>query len=172
MAISTAITTLAYETGTPGTYAKLIDIVTHPDMGSAPSKLDTTTLSDAIMKTFILGLQESPDLTFECNFTKTGYTTLKAMEGVVKNFHLSLGTTSGLGLTGADGTFSWSGQISTMLNGGGVDEVRKLSHLHCPNKIEELHHLVTDFLVGFLVLTTGSTALTSFSTTFFSCGKI
>lgn len=126
MAISTAITTLAYETGTVGTYAKITDIVTYPDMGSAPSKLDSTTLTAEKMKTFILGLQDSPDLTFECNYDKTTYLAIVALTGL-KNLRLALGTLTLPGYTGADGTFSWSGKVSVMLNGGGVDEVRKMT---------------------------------------------
>jgi len=127
MAISTAITTLAYETGTPGTFTKLVDIVTYPDTGSAPSKLDSTTLSATKMKTFILGLQESPDLTFECNYDEASYTIILAMNGTAKNFKLSFGTLATTTLNGADGYFTWTGKVSIFATGGGVDEVRKMT---------------------------------------------
>ena len=118
MAISTAVTTFEYSadnvswTGVP--------ITSYPDMGSAPSKLDTTDLSATVIKTNILGLQEVPDLTFEANYDETIYNTLKGLP-ITTNYYLRLkfGT--------ADGVFTWRGNISAYANGGGVDEVRKMT---------------------------------------------
>jgi hypothetical protein len=118
MAVSTASTTLKYYV--TSSYTKLCDITSYPDMGSAPSKLDTTDLSAVKMKTSINGLQEAPDLTFEANYDETAYTLISGLTGTQK-FELELG------LNGADGKFAWEGDISIMLNGGGVDEVRKMT---------------------------------------------
>jgi len=118
MAISTAITTLKFSATDGGTYAKLVDIISYPDMGSAPSKLDTTDLSASVFKTSILGLQDAPDLTFECNYDDIAYATISAMTGTYF-FQLGFGT--------GDGTFKWSGQVKIYANGGGVDEVRKMT---------------------------------------------
>lgn len=121
MAISTALTKLySAPIATPTVFTQVVDIVTYPDMGSAPSKLDTTTLSAEKMKTFILGLQDSPDLTFECNYDETKFSTILNMTGLFV-FKVELGT------AGADGIFTWQGHISVMKNGGGVDEVRKMT---------------------------------------------
>lgn len=119
MAISTAITTLNYKATEVGTYAKLVDIINYPDLGSSPSKLDTTDLSQPTFKTSILGLQEMPDLTFECNYDETAFTTLKSLEGDTLYFQLAFGA--------SDGTFTWTGQLSVYANGAGVDEVRKMT---------------------------------------------
>ena len=120
MAINTAITTLKSCATQNGTYAKLVDIINYPDMGASPSKLDTTDLSQAKFKTSILGLQEVPDLTFECNYDETTFNTINAMASTYW-FNLEFGT------NGADGIFEWSGQISIFVTGGGVDEVRKMT---------------------------------------------
>lgn len=120
MPVSTALTTLKYASTQGGTYAKLVDIINYPDLGATPSKLDTTDLSASTFKTSILGLQELPDLTFECNYDDTAYATIKALTGTYW-FHLDFGT------DGADGQFEWSGQIRIYANGGGVDEVRKMT---------------------------------------------
>lgn len=120
MAISSATTTLMYCTTENGTYTKLVDIVNYPDLGSTPSKLDTTDLSATKYKTSILGLQEIPDLTFECNYDETAYTTISAIT-TPQFFKLYFGT------NGADGIFAWKGQISVYANGAGVDEVRKMT---------------------------------------------
>lgn len=101
-----------------GTYTKLVDIVNYPDMGSAPSKLDTTTLSESKFKTSILGLQEIPDLTFEANYDKAIYNTIASLTGE-QFFELKFSTT--------DGAFNWKGQVAVYSNGGGVDEVRKMT---------------------------------------------
>ena len=102
MAISTQVTELWSSATQGGTYAKLCPITSYPDMGSTPSKLDTTDLSQTTYKTSILGLQELPDLTFEANYDETLYNTIVAMTSTYW-FHLCFGTvTAGVG---ADGTF-------------------------------------------------------------------
>ena len=120
MAKSTATTTLKFSATQGGIYAKLVDIVNYPDLGATPSKLDTTDLTAAKFKTSILGLQEIPDLTFECNYDEAAYGTIAGMTGTYW-FNLEFGT------AGADGIFEWSGQVSVFANGGGVDEVRKMT---------------------------------------------
>lgn len=125
MALSTAITTLMYTTDLVAPYdtpalSKLVDIVSYPDMGGSPNKLDTTDLTATTMKTNILGLQEATDLTFECNYDEAKYNTIV---GLTATYHFELQ----LGTAGADGKFSWDGQIRCYLNGSGVDEVRKMT---------------------------------------------
>lgn len=119
MAVSTQITTLNYKLLVGDAFAKLCDIVSYPDMGSTPSKLDTTDLSQATYKTSILGLQELPDLTFEANYDEAKYATISALTGANYFFQLAFGA--------SDGTFSWQGQIRVFANGGGIDEVRKMT---------------------------------------------
>lgn len=120
MAVSTAITTLLYKgSPTPSNFEKLVDIVNYPDLGSTPSKLDTTDLSAQKFKTSILGLQEIPDLTFECNYDKAAYDKIAALTGKY-TFKLEFGA------DGVDGAFQWSGTIQIYAVGGGVDEVRKM----------------------------------------------
>ena len=100
------------------TYTKLTDITSYPDLGSAPSKLDTTTLSELKYKTSMLGLQEVPDLTFEANYDKTVYNTISALTAE-QFFELQFSET--------DGRFNWKGNVAVYSNGGGVDEVRKMT---------------------------------------------
>lgn len=119
MALSTANTILKYCATQGGVYSKLVDILSYPDMGSAPSKLETTDLTQTVMKTNMLGLQEAPDLTFECNYDETAFNTINAMAGTLYWFNLCFGS--------ADGVFEWSGKVSVFATGGGVDEVRKMT---------------------------------------------
>ena len=120
MALSTANTTLHYCATQGGIYNELCAITSYPDLGSTPSKLDTTDLSATVFKTSILGLQEVPDLTFEANYDEAKYNTISALTGTYW-FNLKFGT------DGADGIFEWSGQIRIYVNGGRVDEVRKMT---------------------------------------------
>ena len=118
MAVSTQVTTLNYKVLVGDSFAKLCDIVSYPDLGSTPSKLDTTDLSQAVYKTSILGLQELPDLTFEANYDKTAFIAISAMT-TTRHFKLAFGS--------ADGSFTWQGQVAIYANGAGVDEVRKMT---------------------------------------------
>lgn len=119
MAISTAGTYLFYDATGGGTFAKLVDIVNYPDLGSTPEKIDTTDLSQTKYKTNILGLQDAPDLTFEANYDEAVYDTISAITGT-KKYQLQFGT------AGADGIFEWDGDISIFVMGAGVNEVRKM----------------------------------------------
>ena len=120
MAVNTSNTILSYSTdGT--TYTKVADITSYPDLGASPSKLDTTTLTATKFKTSILGLQEIPDLTFEALYDDASYDAIVLLEGDDLKFKLEFGT------AGADGAFSWDGQISVFTMGGGVDEVRMMT---------------------------------------------
>ena len=121
MATTTATTFLMYKTkGSTEEFEKLIDIIDYPDMGSTPSKLDTTTLSAEKFKTSILGLQELPDLTFTSNYDLTTYTLIDSLKDEY-DFELQFGT------AGINGKFDWTGTIQVYANGGGVDEVRKMT---------------------------------------------
>ena len=107
------------------TYTKLVDIKDFPDLGGAPEMLETTTLSDK-MQTYIPGIQSLDALEFTANYTKTDFTTLKALEGQEKEFAVWFGATDNSGtLTpdGSDGKFEFKGQLSVFPVGGGVNEV-------------------------------------------------
>ena len=110
-------------------WEKLVDIKSYPDLGGTPELLETTTLSDS-MTTNILGIQSLDALEFECNYDLTEYTKLKAMENQDKEFAVWLGGTETAGVvtpTGVDGKFSFNGQLSVFVKGGGVNEVRAMT---------------------------------------------
>jgi hypothetical protein len=111
------------------TYEKLIDIVSYPDLGGAPEMLEATTLSDP-MTVNVLGIQSLDALEFECNYDLEKYTELKEMEGKDQEFAVWLGGTESNGVvtpTGSDGKFEFGGQLAVYVNGGGVNEVRKMT---------------------------------------------
>ena len=107
------------------TWTKLIDIKDFPDLGGEPEMLETTTLSDN-MQTYIPGIQSLDALSFTANYTKTDYTTLKALENTTKEYAVWFGGTGEgetLTPTGTDGKFKFSGQLTVFPMGGGVNEV-------------------------------------------------
>ena len=127
MAISTYKSFLMVKNSS--TWEKLVDIKSFPDLGGAPELLETTTLSDS-MTTNILGIQSLDALEFECNYTKADYTKLKEMEGEDKEFAVWLGGSEAGGVatpTGEDGKYDFKGYPSTYVNGGGVNEVVKMT---------------------------------------------
>lgn len=110
---------------TDSTWSKLIDIKEFPDLGGAPEKLETTTLSDN-MQTYIPGIQSLDALEFSANYTKADFTALKALGGVDNEYAVWFGgTESGdtITPTGTDGKFKFNGQLSVFPVGGGVNEV-------------------------------------------------
>lgn len=121
-------------------YEKLIDIKDFPDLGGSPEMLETTTLSDK-MQTYIPGIQSLDALEFTANYTKTDFTKLKALEGQKKEFAVWFGgdeTGGTLTPTGADGKFTFSGQLSVFPVGGGVNEVVDMTVTIAPSTPIEL----------------------------------
>lgn len=116
MAISTYGVTLSIETETPGTYAKLVDIKSFPDMGAAPTLLETTTLSDSA-QTFISGVQAMAAMEFTANYTDTDFAAVVAEAGESQNYQLEFGE------AGAEGIFQWSGEHTAWVVGGGINAV-------------------------------------------------
>lgn len=110
---------------TDSTYTKLVDIKDFPDLGGAPEMLETTTLSDK-MQTFILGIQQLDSMDFTANYTPEDYAKVKALEGTSEEYAVWFGGTESEGTltpTGSDGKFSFTGQASVYISGGGVNEV-------------------------------------------------
>ena len=118
MAISTENTYLIVKDGEEA-WKKLIDVKEVPDLGKAPSNIDTTTLSDS-MKTGIPGLIDPGNLEFTANYTKADLTALKAYEGKTCKYGLQFGK------EGADGVQVFDGELSCWVKGGGVEDVLEI----------------------------------------------
>ena len=124
MAISTYRVFLMHASST-GSYEKLLDIKSFPDLGGAPEMLETTTLSDH-MQTYISGIQSMDGLEFDANYTLADYKKVDALYGKDEKYAVWIGGTGegeNLTPTGSDGKFKFTGQISAFPVGGGVNEV-------------------------------------------------
>lgn len=136
MATSTYMTFLMHDKG-DGEYEKLIDITEFPDLGTDPEMLETTTLSDR-MQTFILGIQGNEALNFNANYDKADYTALKALERKKEKYAVWFGGTDDgdtVTPTGDVGKFSFGGELSARVTGGGVNEVRGIGITIAPNTV-------------------------------------
>lgn len=121
MATSTVDTLLMYKaTAEASNYEKLIDIIEYPDLGGAPEQIDITTLSDHIKKS-IQGIQELDSLEFPTNYDSEEYDKISALKD--KEIHFAVY----FGLNGEYGIFEFTGMISVMINGAGVNEARKMT---------------------------------------------
>ncbi len=121
MAVLTSNTILNFSTTKEGTYSKLVDITSYPDIGGEPEQIEVTDLSTTTYKQYINGLQDISSLTFEANYTKAGYDAVVALADTVTWFQLSFGD------SGVDGIFQWSGKVSVYISGGAANEARKMS---------------------------------------------
>lgn len=123
--ISTYQTYLMYRTSSSATWAKVIDITSFPDLVPPKDKIDITTLSD-YMRVYINGIGDTAsDMSFGANYTADNYSTVTDLEGHQYEYAVWFGATGGQGEEtpdGHNGKFSWTGDISAGISGGGVNE--------------------------------------------------
>ena len=122
--ISTYQTYLMYRTTTAGSYQKLIDITSFPDLIPPKERIDITTLSD-YMRKYINGIGDTAEQTYGANYTPANYAAVSALEGHQYDYALWFGATGDQGSETPDGhlgKFEWTGDISAGVNGGGVNE--------------------------------------------------
>lgn len=121
MAISTIGVFLTYCATQNGTYSKLCDIKSYPDMIGDPELLETTTMSDNA-QTYIPGLQSQDVLQFTANYSTTDWATVNALAGQSLFYKLCFGDQ-----TGSAGAFTWKGQHKLGLPGGDVNSVVEMN---------------------------------------------
>lgn len=133
-AISTYKTYLMHK-GSGSTYTKLLDIVSFPNLGGEPETIDTTTLSDP-MRTFILGIQATEKMTFECNYNSEDYAKIVELREKESDFAVWFGAATSDNVDtpdGNEGKFSFKGYIDVYVAGGGVNEAVKMQVVIAPS---------------------------------------
>jgi hypothetical protein len=132
MATITYMSFLMHGTGSGTlTWADLCPIKDYPDFMNSVNAIDITDLQQN-MHTYIMGLKDSGggDMPFTCNYDKTQYTAIKALEGTEQNLAIWFGGTEAsdgtVTPTGSDGKWSFKGFISVGIVGKGVDEAREM----------------------------------------------
>lgn len=127
--ISTYQTYLMYRTATSGSYEKLIDITSFPDLIPAKERIDITSLSD-YMRVYINGIGDTSEQTYNANYTPANYAKVKGLEGNQYDYAVWFGASGAEGSEVPDGhmgKFSWTGDISAGISGGGVNEAVKMT---------------------------------------------
>ena len=122
--ISTYQTYLMYRTTTNGAYDKLIDITSFPDLIPPKERIDITSLSD-YMRVYINGIGDTAEQEYGANYTPENYSKVKALEGKQYDYAVWFGASGEAGSETPDGhygKFSWTGDISAGISGGGVNE--------------------------------------------------
>jgi len=123
--ISTFQTYLMYRTSTSASWAKLIDITSFPDLVPPKERIDITSLSD-YMRTYINGIGDTSEMSFAANYTPENYKAVNDLEGHQYDYAVWFGASTTNGTPGTEdghlGKFSWTGDISAGISGGGVNE--------------------------------------------------
>lgn len=123
MAISTQGTIFSWTP--PGGSAKSVEIKDFPDLGGAPTLVDTTTLSSTA-PTSRLGKLDPGVMEFTCNYTKATFDLLYSDAQDNPN-NVNLGEDNTYSITFQDGTsFTWTGTHTVWLAGGGVDAPKEM----------------------------------------------
>lgn len=100
--------------------ARVCAIKSYPDLGGDPEKITVTDLEDTD-EASVPGVRSADDMQFTANYTKESYEAVLAVCGKQQIFELDFGA------DGADGKFSWSGQMSVKVNGGEVNGAREMT---------------------------------------------
>ena len=135
--ISTYQTYLMYRTTTAGTYAKLIDITSFPDLIPAKERIDITSLSD-YMRVYINGIGDTAEQQYGANYTPENYAKVHDLEGHQYDYAVWFGASGDGGSEVPDGhygKFSWTGDISAGISGGGVNEAVGMTITTTPSTV-------------------------------------
>ena len=122
--ISTYQTYFMYRSTTNGTFTKVIDITNFPDLIPPKERIDITTLSD-YMRTYIMGIGDTSEFSLGANYTPANYAAISALEGHQYEYAIWFGASGTAGNEipdGHNGKFTWQGEISAGISGGGVNE--------------------------------------------------
>lgn len=115
--------------GSSITWEKLIDIKDYPDLFAAPESLEKTTLSDRA-RTYEPGIEETEAMEYTANYSKTDFTTLRALKDQELDLAVWFGGTEdddgSCTPTGVDGKFKFKGKVAVSIVGKGLNEVREL----------------------------------------------
>lgn len=133
VAISTYQTYFMVRTSSAGSYSKVVDIKTYPDMIGSPNMLDATTLSHG-QQIQIPGIRQVGDgYQFTANYTVANYQAVKNLEGHQYDYAVWLGGTTAGVPDGHNGKFSWPGDVRAGFPGKGVDEVQEMTITATPS---------------------------------------
>lgn len=139
--ISTYQTYLMVKTTTAGSYEKVVDITSFPDLQPPNERIDITTLSDAMRK-YIKGIGDTSEQNYGANYTPENFEAVKDLEDHQYDYALWFGATGTPGEEvpdGHNGKFEWTGDVSVGLNGGNVNEAVGMTITCVPSTVITPH---------------------------------
>lgn len=98
---------------------KVTPIKSYPDLFGTPDQIEITDLEDTIQK-FVPGVKSVDSMEFTANYLLSTFKALVALQGTDLFFELDFGA------NGADGKFTWSGQMAVRVTGGEVNGAREM----------------------------------------------
>lgn len=115
---TTINTFLMHSTSENGTWDKVVDITSYPDIFTAPEKLDISDMSSK-QKKYTPGMVDLPDYEFGFIYDKTAYESMKALEGKGEFYQLRFGA------NGEYGAWQWKGDVFATPTSGSVGSARE-----------------------------------------------
>lgn len=112
-----------------GSYTQIIGLKTMPDFGSAPNKVDTTTLDNTKYETSINGLIPALDLTYEFNLeAPTANANIKKcidLETAGTSYYWKVTLVSGI-------VISYVSKVKVGIKGGSSEDLETFEMYHAP----------------------------------------
>jgi hypothetical protein len=115
---TTINTFLLHSATEDGTYEKVVDITSYPDIFTSPEKLDISDMSSK-QKKYTPGMVDLPDYEFGFIYSKAAYEAVKALEGTEGYYQLRFGA------EGEFGAWGWKGDIFATPTAGSVGSARE-----------------------------------------------
>ena len=121
---------LEYSATKEGSFAQLFGMITIPDIGGSPNKIDTTDLDNTKFETNILGLQPAPEFDFEFNCEDpTNVANIKLVYDMAES-----GDDYYFKLTYANGiTVEFVSKVRYTMQGGSTGDLQKFTMHLAPN---------------------------------------
>lgn len=135
--ISTYQTYLMVKKTVAGSYEKVVDITSFPDLIPPNERIDITTLSDAMRK-YIKGIGDTSEQNYGANYTPENFQAVNELADNQYDYALWFGATGDPGSEvpdGHNGKFEWTGDISASVNAGAVNEAVGMTITCVPSTI-------------------------------------
>ena len=120
---------LEYSATENGSYTQIIGVKTMPDFGSAPNKIDTTTLDNTKYRTSINGLIPAVDLTYELNLeAPTATANIKKcvdLETSGTSYYWKVTLKSGI-------LIKYKSKVAVAIKGGSSEDLETFEMYHSP----------------------------------------
>lgn len=121
---------LEYSATQSGTYSQIYGLLTIPDIGGTPNKIDTTDLDNTEFETSIMGLKPAVELDFEFNMEDPAATAnikvASDLEDANTDYYFKLTYPNGI-------VVAFDSKVRTTIQGGSSQDLQKFTMHLAPN---------------------------------------